>query len=52
MDLPKDDKLDVIEAYLDDLRSHFDVVPVAEHARRIEARGPEIRCVPTSRIAG
>jgi len=52
MDLPRQPKLDILAAYLDDLRSHFDVVPVSEHARRIEALGAEMRRLPTTRIAG
>lgn len=39
MNIPGDLKRERVAGYLDQLRSQFDVVPIGEHARRLEARG-------------
>jgi HAMP domain-containing protein len=40
MDLPRAFKLEIAGKFLKSYQKHFDVVPMAEHVRRIRARGP------------
>ena len=39
MNIPGDLKRERVAGYLEQLRAQFDVVPIGEHARRLEARG-------------
>ena len=39
MDLPREHKLEMADAFIEEYQKHFDVVPLEEHARRIRARG-------------